>query len=531
MAQRNQVTGQPVYILRENVEQTRGYEAQRSNILAAKAISEAVRTTLGPRGMDKMLVAGDDITLTNDGATILSELSVQHPGAKMVVEVATAQDDECGDGTTTAAIMVGSFMEQAERMLRMGIHPTNISKGYTLGMRKALEILSDLAISVSPDDKESLQKIATTAMIGKTIEAIRDKAAEIAVDAVATVANRTGGQIIIDEDDILVKTQKGDSMDDIELVHGVIIGKSRVDEQMPKLIKGAKVALIGTPLEITKTQTKAKIRISSSEQVSAFGEAEREQLKKLADQIIASGANVVLCQKGITDAVQFYLAKAGIYALEDVPEKEMKYAAKALCGEIVNKPEDLTTETLGTADQVEQIAGEDLTKISGCENAKAVTILIRGSTQYLVDELERAINDAKRVIQDAMEDGTYTIGGAAVETEMIVRIRDYAATVGGREQIAVEAFASAFEIIPVTLAENSGFNPIDKLVELKRAHADGQKHAGLNVFTGKIVDMEKEGVYEPMRVKRQAIQSASEIASLLVRVDDMMVTQSHSRGM
>ncbi|MCP1661396.1 MAG: thermosome subunit [Methanocalculus sp. MSAO_Arc1] len=531
MAQQNQLTGQPVIILRDNVEQTRGYEAQRSNILAAKAVSEAVRTTLGPRGMDKMLVAGDDITLTNDGATILSELSVQHPGAKMVVEVATAQDDECGDGTTTAAIMVGSFMEQAERLLKLGIHPTNISKGYSLGMRKALEILSELAITVSPDDKESLKKIATTAMVGKTIEAVREKASDIVVDAVATVATRTDEKITIDEDDILVKTQKGDSMDDIELVQGVIIGKSRVDEQMPRIVKGAKVAMIGSPLEITKTQTKAKIKISSSEQVAAFGDAEREQLKKLADQIIDSGANVLLCQKGIADPVQYYLAKAGIYAVEDVPEKEMKYAAKALCGEIVNKPEDLSLETLGTADQVEKLYGEDLTKISGCENAKAVTIFIRGSTQYLVDELDRAINDAKRVIQDAMEDGKYTIGGGSVETEMLVRIRDYATTVGGREQIAIEAFASAFEIIPITLAENSGFNPIDKLVELKKAHVDGQKYAGLNVFTGKIVDMEKEGVYEPMRVKRQAIQSASEIASLLIRVDDMMVTQSHGPGM
>jgi thermosome len=526
-----QSAGQPVIILRDNVEQTRGFEAQRSNILAAKAISEAVRTTLGPRGMDKMLVAGDDITITNDGATILSEISVQHPGARMVVEVATAQDDECGDGTTTAAIMVGSFMEQAERMLKMGIHPTNISKGYTLGMRKALEILEELAIAITPDDKESLKKIATTAMVGKTIEAVREKASEIVVDAVSNVAVRTNGKIIIDEDDILVKTQKGDSMDDIELVRGVIIGKTRLNDQMPKFVSGAKVAMIGSPLEITKTQTKAKIKISSSEQVSAFGDAERTQLKKIADLIIASGANVLLCQKGIADAIQFYLGKAGIYSLEDVTEKEMKYAAKALCGEIVNKPEDLTPETLGTADRVEEMEEEELTKISGCENAKAVTILIRGSTQYLVDELDRAINDAKRVIQDAMEDGKYTIGGAAVETELLVRLRDYAGTIGGREQIAIEAFAQAFEIIPITLAENSGFNPIDKLVELKKAHGDGQKNAGLNVYTGKIVDMAAEGVFEPMRVKRQAIQSAAETAALLIRVDDMMVTQSHAPGM
>jgi len=527
LVQGMQSSGQPVIILRQNVEQTRGFEAQRSNILAAKAIMEAVRTTLGPRGMDKMLVAGDDITITNDGATILSELSVQHPGAKMVVEVATAQDDECGDGTTTAAIMVGSFLDQAERLIKMGIHPTNISKGYTLGMRKALEIIDELSITVTPDDKETLKKIAITAMVGKTIEAIREKASIIVVDAVSTVADRSGERIIIDEDDILVKTQKGDTMDNIELVHGVIIGKARVDEQMPKLVSDAKVAMISSPLEITKTQTKSKIKISSSDQVAAFGDAERASLKKIADQIIASGANVLLCQKGIADAVQFYLSKAGIYTLEDVSEKELKYAAKALCGEIVNKPEDLTAETLGAAKQVEQMDGEDLTKISGCENAKAVTILIRGSTQYVVDEVDRAINDAKRVVQDAMEDGKYTIGGGAVETELLIRLRDYAGTIGGREQIAIEAFAQAFEIIPITLAENSGFNPIDKLVALKKAHGDGEKNAGLNVYTGKVVDMAAEGVFEPMRVKRQAIQSAAETAALLIRVDDMMVTQSH----
>jgi thermosome len=517
---------QPIIILRENVERSYGKEAQRSNIAAAKAIAGAVRSTLGPRGMDKMLVdSTGDIVITNDGATILSEIGVQHPGAKMVIEVARTQDDEVGDGTTTAVILVGALMEQAETMLEQGIHPTVIAQGYRNGMEKALEIASDLSLKVDPADRKTLIKIADTAISGKSVEQIKDKLDGIIVDAVITVAEKINGKIAVDEEDVMIKKQKGQSMDDAELIRGVVIDKVRVNEGMPKKVPKAKVAMVAMPLEITKTQVKAKIKITSAEQVNAFSEQEREALKSLADAIISSGANVLLCQKGISDIAQFYLAKAGVFAIEDVPEKDMKYAARALHANIVNKPESLTAKDLGTADLVEEDTEGNVSRISGCKNPRTTTVLVRGTSDYLLEELERAVNDGIRVVMDAMEDGTYVAGGGAVETELLMKIRDYAQTVGGRVQIALEAYAAAFESIPLALAENSGFNPIDKLVELKNAHAKGKKNAGLNVYEGKVVDMLAEGVIEPLRSKRQSIQSASETAVMLIRVDDMMITQ------
>lgn len=522
--------GQPIIILKENVERNRGLEAQRSNIAAAKAIASAVRTTLGPRGMDKMLIdPTGDVTITNDGATILQEISVVHPGAKMVIEVAKAQDDEVGDGTTTAVVMVGSLMEKAETMIEKKIHPAVIAEGYRLGMKKALEIVEDLSIKIDPFDREMLIKIADTAMTGKAIESVKDKLNGIAVDAVMAIAERDGDRVIADEDNVLIKKQAGDRMDDAELVRGVVIDKKRVSEEMPRKVKDARVALISSPLEIKKTQVKAKIKIKSSDMVSAFSAQERETLKKYADTIIASGANVVLCQKGIADAVAFYLAKGGVLAVEDVPEKDMKFAARALNAQIVTKPEELSPEVLGRAELVEELEDSEFIKISGCHNPKTVTILLRGSTQYLLDELERAVIDGTRVVMDAMEDGKLVVGGGAVETEIMMKVRDYAASVGGRAQIAIEAFADAFEVIPVTLAENSGFNTVDKVVELKNAHARGEKYAGLNVYTGQVVDMLKEGVLEPQRSKRQAIQSATEAAILLLRVDDMMITREEKK--
>jgi thermosome len=519
--------GQPIIILKENVERNRGLEAQRSNIAAAKAIASAVRTTLGPRGMDKMLVSGSgDVTISNDGATILQEIAVQHPGAKMVIEVAETQDDEVGDGTTTAVILVGSLMEKAEEMIEKKIHPTIIGNGYQLGMEKALEILNELAIEIRPDDRDMLVRIADTAMTGKSIESVKDKLNGIVVDSVMIVSEKENGKVTIDQENVMIKKQAGDTMDDAELVRGVVIDKTRITEEMPHKVKSAKVALVTSPLEIKKTQTKAKIRITSSEQINAFGAQERETLKKFADEVIASGANVLLCQKGIAEAVAFYLAKGGVLAVEDVPEKDMKYAAKALNAEMVSKPEELTPEMLGSADLVEEEEDADLIKISGCENPKAVTILLRGSTEYLLDELERAVVDGTRVVMDVMEDGKMVAGGGSVETELLMRIRDYAATVGGRAQLAIEKYADSFEAIPITLAENSGFNPLDKLVDLKNAHAKGKKHAGLNVYDGKVVDMLKAKVVEPLRSKRQSVQSSAEAAILLLRVDDMMISRS-----
>jgi thermosome len=524
-------SGQPIIILKENVERNYGKEAQRSNIAAAKAIAGAVKSTLGPRGMDKMLVdSTGDIVITNDGATILSEIAVQHPGAKMVIEVAHTQDDEVGDGTTTAVILVGAMMEQAESLLEQGIHPTVIAEGYRMGMDKALEIVNGLALKVDPTDRKTLLKIANTAITGKSIEQVKTKLDGIIVDAVMTVAEKVNGKYTVDEEDVMIKKQKGQSMDDAELIRGVVLDKVRAHDGMPKKISKAKVAMVAMPLEITKTQVKAKIKITSAEQVNAFSEQEREALKKLADAIIGSGANVLLCQKGIADAAQFYLAKSGILAIEDVPEKDMKYAARALHATIVNKPESLTAKDLGVADLVEEDDDGKVTRISGCKNPKTTTILLRGTSDYLLEELERAVVDGTRVVMDAMEDGTYVVGGGAVETELLMKIRDYAQTVGGRVQMAIEAYAAAYESIPRALAENSGFNPIDKLVELKNVHSKGKKNAGLNVYEGKVVDMLAEGVIEPLRSKRQSIQSASETAVMLIRVDDMMITQQGGKA-
>jgi thermosome len=525
------LAGQPIIILKDNVERNYGREAQRSNIAAAKAIAGAVRTTLGPRGMDKMLVGSTgDIVITNDGATILEEISVQHPGAKMVIEVARTQDDQVGDGTTTAVILVGALMEQAELMLEQGIHPTVIAQGYRMGMEKALGIVESLSLKVDPKDKKTLMKIADTAITGKSIEVVKGKLDGIIVDAVMTVADKTNGKYLVDEEDVMIKKQKGEKMDDAELIRGVVIDKKRVSESMPKKVTGAKVAMIALPLEITKTQVKAKIKISTADQIAAFSEQEQEALKNLADAIIKSGANVLLCQKGIADPVQFYLAKHGVYAIEDVPEKDMKYAARALGGNIINKPETLTAKDLGHAETVEEDKDSDITRFSGCKNPKTVTILLRGTSDYLLEELERAVVDGTRVVMDAIEDGTYVVGGAAVETELLLKVRDYASSVGGRVQLAIEGYATAFESIPRTLAENSGFNPIDKLVDLKTAHSKGKKNAGLNVYEGKIVDMLADGVVEPLRSKRQSIQSATETAIMLIRVDDMMITQQKGAG-
>jgi thermosome len=525
-----QLGGQQFVILRQGTTQTRGMEVHQSNIMAAKVIAATVRSTLGPRGMDKMLVNqnGGDIVVTNDGATILGEIAVKHPGAKMVIEVARTQDKEVGDGTTTAVILVGALMEQAGQMLEAGIHPTVIAEGYRMGMEKALEIVNGLSLRLDTSDRDLLIRIADTAITGKSIEQVKVRLDSIIVDAVMTVADTGDGKVLINEEDVMIKKQKGQSMDDAELIRGVVIDKTRVHEGMPKKIVKAKVALIANPLEISKTQIKAKIRISTTDQINAFSTQEREALTKLADAVIASGANVLLCQKGIADIAQFTFAKAGILAIEDVPEKDMMFASRALNATIVGKADALSAKDLGVADLVEEDTEGKVTRISGCTNPKTTTILLRGTSDYLLEELERAVIDGTRVVMDTMEDGTYVVGGGAVETELLMKIREYAQTVGGRVQLAIEAYADAFESIPRALAENSGFDPIDKLVELKHVHSGGTKNAGLNVYTGNVIDMLAEGVIEPLRSKRQTIQSASETAIMLIRIDDMMVSASHN---
>lgn len=526
------LAGQPIVILRDNVDRIGGNEAQRSNIMAAKAIAEAVRTTLGPRGMDKMMVSqsGGDVVITNDGATILHEMAVEHPAAKLVIEVAETQDNEVGDGTTTASIFIGNLMEQAETLLTRKIHPTVIANGYRLGMQKAMEIINEQVITTNGDDRDMLIKVAGTAVTGKSIEGVKDKITDIVVDAVLAVAQKDeDGKFTVDEDDVQIKTMVGDHMEDAEMLEGFLLDKTRVQHSMPKRLEGAKIAMLSLPLEVTKTQVKSKIKITSAEQMEAFSEQETETLRGIAAEIVASGANTVFCQKGIADAVQYYLAKENILAIQDVPDADMKKMARAVGATIVNKPEDLTDEVLGEAGLIEEMKDITITKITNCKNPKIVSILLKGTSQVFIDELERAVYDAARVVMDAMEDGEFVVGGAAIDTELMMKIGEFAATQEGRTQLAIEAFARMFEIIPFTLAENSGYDPIDKLVALKTAHANGNNHAGLNVFTGEIVDMYAEGVIEPARVKRQAIMSATETAALIIRVDDMMISKNASQ--
>jgi len=526
------LAGQQVVILRDNVDRIGGNEAQRSNIMAAKAIAEAVRTTLGPRGMDKMMVSqsGGDVVITNDGATILHEMAVEHPAAKLVIEVAETQDNEVGDGTTTATIYIGSLMEQAEALLNRKVHPTVIANGYRLGMQKALEIINEQAIRTDGEDRDILIKVAGTAVTGKSIENAKDIITGIVVDAVLAVAQKDeDGKYRVDEDDVQIKTMVGDSMEDAELLRGFLLDKTRVQYSMPKRLEGARIAMLSQALAVTKTQVKSKIKITSSEQMEAFSEQENETLRGIAEAVVASGANTLFCGKGIADAVQYYLAKANIIAIQDVPDSDMKRLARAVGATIVSKPEDLTEGMLGEAGLIEEMKDITITKITECKNPSTVSILLKGTSQIFVDELERAVYDATRVVMDALEDGEFVVGGAAIDVEMMMQINEFAAMQEGRTQLAIEAFARMFEVIPYTLAENSGFDQIDKMVALKRAHANGENHAGLNVFTGEIVDMYAEGVIEPARVKRQAIMSATETAALIIRVDDMMISKNASQ--
>jgi len=518
-----QLGGTPILILKEGSERTRGREAQSRNILAAKTIAAAVRTTLGPKGMDKMLVDSmGDVVITNDGATILKEMDIEHPAAKMMVEIAKTQDDEVGDGTTTAVVIAGELLKEAEELLEQEVHPTLIAAGYRLALDKAIQILNDIAIDLSPEDEETLKKIAMTAMTGKGAEVARDVLADLAVKAVKMIIEE--GEKKIDTDNIKIVKKMGAASDESQLIQGMIIDKERVHPGMPKRVENAKIALINSALEIEKTEIDAKIEITSPEQMKAFLDEEERMLKGMVDKIAAAGANVVFCQKGIDDLAQHYLAKAGILAVRRVKESDMKKLARATGGRIVTSIEELSPDDLGEAELVEErkVAGEEMIFIEGCKNPRAVSILLRGGTEHVVDELERGLNDAIRAVATALEDRKYVAGGGAPETEVALRLREYAATVGGREQLAIEAFARAVEIIPRSLAENAGLDPIDMVVALRAAHERGEKNAGLDVFEGKVVDMKEAGVLEPLRVKTQALSSATEAAVMILRIDDVI---------
>jgi len=523
------MTGQPIIILREGTTREKGKGARSNNIMAAIAISDAVKSTLGPKGMDKMLVDSmGDVVVTNDGATILKEIDVEHPAAKMIVEVAKSQDEECGDGTTTAVILTGELLKSANELLDQNVHPTVITAGYKLAAKKALEILNKVALPIKSGDKETLRKIAMTAMASKGSSGSKELLANVVVEAITSVAEKSGGKTSVDLDNIQIQKQQGGSIDDTEVVKGVILDKERVHDSMPKQVKNAKIALVNAAFEVKKTEIDARIQINDPTQLQAFLDEEENMLKKMVEKAKKSGANVLVSQKGIDDIAQHFLAKEGIYAVRRAKESDMEKLAKATGGRIVANLDDLTNKDLGFAGNVEERKyGDDkLTFIMDCKNPKAVSILVRGGTEHVIDELERALHDSLSVVKVALEDEKMTVGGGATAAEIAMSLRDYAPSVGGREQMAIEAFANAIEIIPKTLSENAGLDPIDMMIEIRRAHKKGNKYAGINVFSGKIDNMLKNNVIEPLRVSTQEIQAASEAANMILRIDDVIASKS-----
>jgi len=519
-------SGQPVLILKEGTGRKRGRDAQRNNIMAAKIIAEVLRTTLGPRGMDKMLIDSiGDITITNDGAAILKEIDVQHPAAKIMVEVAKTQDNQVGDGTTTAVVLAGELLKKAEGLLDQNIHPTIIVSGYRKAVNKALEILSSLGIPIDIKDYAVLKKVAKTSMGSKAVREASDHLAEIAIKAVEMITEKRGEKNVADVDNIQVIKKEGKSLLETELVNGVILEKEVVHPGMPKRVEDAKIALVRCPLEVEKTEYSAEIRIRDPNQMKAFLDQETKMLQDMVDKIVKTGANVVICQKGIDDMAQYFLAKNGILAVRRAKESDMEKLAKATGGRIITNLDDLTEESLGYASLVEErkIGDDKMVFIQGCKNPKSVSILIRAGLERMVDEAERALHDALCVVRDVVEEPKIVAGGGAIEAELAKHLREYARMIGGREQLAIEAFADSLEVVPKTLAENAGLEPLDIIVSLRAEHEkeDGA-YMGVNVFTGKVINTYEAGVIEPIRVKEHAIKSAGEAASMILRIDDVI---------
>jgi len=517
---------QPIFILPEGTQRKQGRNAQRNNILAAKLVAETVRTTLGPKGMDKMLVDSlGDVVVTNDGVTILEEMQIEHPAAKMIVEVAKTQEDEVGDGTTTAVVLAGELLKKAEDLLDSEIHPTVIVKGYRMAAEKALKILNEIAKPITENNVEILEQIAQTAMTGKGTESNKEKLANITVKAVKQVMSKENG-MHIDSDDIKLEKKAGGSIEDTELVQGIVLDKERVHSGMPKAVRNARIALIDSPLEIKNTETDAKIQITDPNQMQAFLDMEEKMLREMVNKIIKTNSNVVFCQKGIDDVAQHFLAKNNIYAIRRVKKSDMEKLAKATGARIITNLDDLKENYLGYAALVEEskVGDENMTFVRECKNAKSVTVLIRGSTEHVADEVERAMEDAIGVIMAGIKLGKVVAGAGSPEIELSKRLMKYAETLSGREQLAVRAFAEAMEVIPRTLAENAGLDPIDTLTELKSAHEKNKLWAGIDVFTGKVMDAWSVGVIEPLKVKTQAVSSATEVATMILRIDDVIAS-------
>jgi thermosome len=527
-------SGQPVLILKEGTTRSRGKEAQRNNIMAARVIGEVLKTTLGPRGMDKMLIDSlGDITITNDGAAILKEIDVEHPAAKMMVEIAKTQDDMVGDGTTTAVVLASELLKKAEELLDQNIHPIILVSGYRKASQKAIEIINKIAIPLDVNDRQTLLKVALTSMSSKSLGSAKEHLAEISIDAVGQIAEKRGDKTIADIDNIQLVKKTGKSLLETQLIQGIIIDKEVVNPGMPKTKENAKILLLDSALEIEKTEISAEIRIKDPSQMKAFLDQESDMMQKMVTKVKASGADVVFCQKGIDDMVQHFLAKAGIMAARRVKESDMEKLARATGGRIISQLDDLKPADLGLAGSVtERKIGDDkMIFVEKCKDPHSVAILIRAGLERAVDEAERAIIDSLSVVSDVMENNKIVAGGGAVEIEVAKELRKYATKVGGREQLAVEAFADAMEVIPRALAENGGLEPIDILVELRSRHdaADG-KNIGINVFTGKLQDSVENGVIEPIVVKEQAIKSAAESAAMILRIDDVITAKSPKGG-
>ena len=523
-----------VLILKEGTSRSRGREAQRSNIMAAKVLAETVRSTIGPKGMDKMLVAGmGDIVITNDGATIMKEMDVQNPAAKMLVEVAKTQDSEVGDGTTTAVVLAGELLAGAEALLDKDIHPNVIIDGYRNAAEKAQEILDKIALSIKPDDHERLRQIAITSLNTKGIFGSQTRFADLALDAVRQVMEKRDGKITADIDLIKVMKKHGQSLDESELVNGIIIDKEVAQADMPKRVTGGGILLLNAKLESQKTETSAKINIDRPEDMFNFLDEEEKLLEKMAEDVAKTGAKVLFTEKNVDDQILSILAKKGILTVKNVSSGDMEKLAKATGGSVIGTLKDLSKEALGQAKLVEEVkVGEDkLVFVRDCKNPKAVTIMIRGGSEHVVDEAERSLHDAICVVRNAVEDGKILAGGGAPEAELSKRLKDYAVKVGGREQLAVRAFAEAFEAIPVAIAQNAGIDPIDIMVELRAKHNNLQNlWYGVNVPTGKTADMWKLKVVEPLRVKKQVIKSAVEAVTMLLRVDDVIASKGTGAG-
>jgi thermosome len=527
------IGGQNAIILKEGTSRNQGREGRHANIEAALIVCESIKSSLGPKGMDKMLVDGfGDVTISNDGATILDEMDVQHPAAKMMVEVAKTQDDEVGDGTTTAVVMAGELLNKAQALMDKDVHPTQVVDGYSLAGEKALDFLQKMAIKVSPTDKGMLKKIASVSIASKLLAEQKDYMADIAVKAIMAVAEKTGATSRADVEDIKVEKKPGGSLTDTTLIQGVLLDKEVVHPGMPKRVENSKIVLLNCPLEVEKTEFDSKLNIENPDQMKRFLDEEEKILKDMVEKIASVGANVVVCEKGIDDVAQHFMAKKGILAVRRVKQSDMEKLAKATGARMISNIDDLKSADLGHAKLTEErkVSDDKMTFVEGCTDPKAVSILVRGGTERVVDEAERAIHDALCVVRDVVMDPRVVVGGGATETEVARLLRIYSQKLSGKEQLAVQAYADALEIIPLTLAENAGMDPINSLMELRSKHQAKQRWAGIDPFKGKVADVSKLDVYEPLVVKLQAIKSAGEAAGMILKIDDVIAASKSSAG-